>query len=62
MSYTRFGSSLARYTAALKTTDNKNYGAVSLSPPLLALVSGVLTAEHITTSSGFLLEIYDFTK
>ena len=62
MSWTLDGWTLALSIADLKTVDNKTSGAVSLSPPLLALVRGVLTAEHMTTSSGLLVAIFYWTR
>ena len=55
ISWTSLGSSLARSQAALKAYESKYYGAVSLKSPLLAFCNGVLTAEQMTTSSGFLV-------
>ena len=58
ISWTNLGSSLALSQAPLNAYDSKYYGAVSLKAPFLALVKGVLTAEQITTSSGFFVLTY----
>jgi len=52
MSWTYLGSNFVLSNNPLKTGTNKPLGGVSFKPPLLALVSGVLTAAQITTSSG----------
>jgi hypothetical protein len=57
ISWTSLGSSLALSQAALKAYESKYYGAVSLKRPRLAFCKGVLTAEQMTTSSGFLVPI-----
>lgn len=57
MSWMSLGFTLARRATYLKTTDRRYSGAVSLSPPLLPLVIGVLTAAQITTSSSDLAEM-----
>ena len=56
MSCTFLGQILALSTTPEKTAVSKVSGWVSLSPPLFALVKGVLTAEQITTSLGSLLD------
>jgi len=57
MSWTCLGSSFALSQAALNANESKYYGAVSLKSPFLAFCKGVLTAEQMTTSSGFLVPI-----
>lgn len=54
MSSMSLGSTLVLSISPFKAVANKTSGAVSLSPPLLALVNGVLTAPQITTSLGLL--------
>lgn len=56
MSSTNLESILDLETTSFSVAASMTYGAVSLSPPLFALVMGVLTVAHITTSSGVLLE------
>jgi len=51
MSYTYLGSILALLATSASTVESMTSGAVLLSPPLLALVTGVRTAAHITISS-----------
>lgn len=54
MSWTNFGSIFVLYNNPVNAALRSTSGGVSLNAPLLALVSGVLTAPHITTSSSLL--------
>ena len=57
MSWMSLGLTLALRATYLRTTERRYSGAVSLSPPFLPLVIGVLTAAQITTSSSDLAEM-----
>ena len=60
MSLTSLGSTLALRAASRREVASMTSGAVSLSPPRLPLVMGVLTAEQMTTSSSCLAAMGSF--
>ena len=53
---------LALLAASLRQVESITSGAVSLSPPFLPLVRGVLTAEQMTTSSSDLAAVFSLRR